>query len=91
MINPSPKGKKGVGRREDGRAKPLTPLRAGGIAIPMSPIDLITPEATTQAQPEVIDLVTPPRAKPEEVGVVNFGFSSGGGAVEIDGVCTSIT
>ena len=60
-------------------------------AIPMSPIDLITPEATTQAQPEVIDLVTPPRAKPEEVGVVNFGFSSGGGAVEIDGTCTSIT
>ena len=23
--NPSPKGKKGVGRREDGRSKPLTP------------------------------------------------------------------
>ena len=40
------------------------------IAIPMSPIDSITPEATPQAQPEVIDLVTPARAQPEEVGVV---------------------
>ena len=30
-VNLSPKGKKGVGRREDGRAKSLTPERAGGI------------------------------------------------------------
>ena len=29
-VNSSPKGKKGVGRKR-GRAKPLTPQRAGGI------------------------------------------------------------
>ena len=31
-VNPSPKGKKGVGRKR-GRAKPLTPQRAGGVSI----------------------------------------------------------
>ena len=43
------------------RAQPALPVDGVDqvqIAIPMSPIDLITPEATPQAQPEVIDLVS---------------------------------